>query len=114
MFVDGRAAGQFLYLIFQYRSRFAALTTNLNPMPKTSRELLLTTKAARQWQDELDQKVSQIIEVINGVDTPQEVERVSEVLDIYHHTLIHTTIPTRRRNRVLHGERPFEFMAFRN
>ncbi len=83
-------------------------------MPKSSRELLLTTKAARQWQEAFDHQVEQIIEVINGVDTPVAVARVSEVMDVYHHTSVHTTIPTKRRNRIVYGERPFEFLTFRN
>ena len=83
-------------------------------MHKTTRELLLTTKSARQWQDAFDQQVDAIIDTINRVDTIEEVARTTEVLDVYHHTALHTPASTRRRSRMLYGERPFEFLAFRN
>ncbi len=82
-------------------------------MHKTTRELLLTTKSARQWQDAFDQQVDAIIETINRVDTLDEVARTTEVLDVYHHTALHTSSST-RRSRMLFGDRPFEFLAFRN
>ncbi len=83
-------------------------------MPGSTRELLLTTKAARQWNDSFDQQVDSIIETINLVDTPEVIVRSTEVLDVYHHTSLQTTKPTRRRKRLLYGERPFEFLTFRN
>lgn len=83
-------------------------------MSNVTRELLLTTKSARQWQDTFDQQVDAIIETINKVDTPQVIARTTEVLDVYHHTSIHTSMPTKRRNRLLYGDRPFEFLTFRN
>ena len=85
-------------------------------MPSNTREVLLTTKTAGKWQDSdtFDQQVDAIIETINQVDTPEEVARTTEVLDVYHHTAIHATSPARRRKRMLSGERPFEFLTFRN
>ena len=83
-------------------------------MSNHSRELLLTTKTARQWQDTFDQQVDAIIETINRVDTTEEIARTTEILDVYHHTSIHTTTHARRRNRILFGERPFEFLSFCN
>jgi len=83
-------------------------------MQKSTRELLLTTKTVRQWQDTFDQQVDAIIETINRVDTLQELARTTEVLDVYHHTAIHATTSSRRRNRTLYGDRPFEFVTFCN
>lgn len=83
-------------------------------MPQTTRELLLTTKTVRQWQDSFDQQVDAIIETINRVDTFDAVARTTEVLDVYRHTAMHATRPSRRRNRLMNAERPFEFLTFCN
>ena len=83
-------------------------------MPNVTRELLLTTKTVKQWQETFDQQVDAIIDTINRVDTIEEVARTTEVLDVYHHTSLHTTRPSRRRHRLLYGDRPFEFLTFRN
>lgn len=83
-------------------------------MPGSTRELLLTTKAARQWNDAFDQQVDSLIETINLVDTPESIVRSTEVMDVYHHTSLQTTKPTRHRRRLVHGDRPFEFLTFRN
>ena len=83
-------------------------------MPKHSRELLLTTKAAEKWQEQFDAQVDAIIETINRVDTMDVVARTSEIMDVYHHTAIHTKRHARRGKRILFGERPFEFLTFRN
>lgn len=83
-------------------------------MPNTTRELLLTTKAARQWQETFDQQVDSIIETINRVDNIDEIARTTETLDVYRHTSVHTTMPTKRRNRALYSDKPFEFLTFRN
>jgi hypothetical protein len=60
-------------------------------MSNITRELLLTTKTVRQWQDTFDQQVDAIIDTINKVDTIEEVARTTEVLDVYHHTSLHTS-----------------------
>lgn len=83
-------------------------------MSQTSRELLLTTKSVRQWQDSFDQQVDSIIEIINRVDTFEAVVRTTEVLDVYRHTAMHATRPSRRRNKMVTSERPFEFLTFCN
>jgi hypothetical protein len=83
-------------------------------MATHSRELLLTTKTARQWQDTFDQQVDAIIDTINRVDTVNEIARTTEIMDVYHHTSVHTTTQSRRRARMLFGDRPFEFLSFCN
>ena len=83
-------------------------------MATHSRELLLTTKAAEKWQEQFDAQVDSIIETINRVDTMEEVTRTTEVIDVYHHTAIHTRRHVKRGKRILFGERPFEFLTFRN
>jgi hypothetical protein len=83
-------------------------------MSNFTRELLLTTKSARQWRDTFDEQVNSIIETINKIDTLEEVARTTEVLDVYHHTALHAATATRRRRRMVYGDRPFEFLAFQN
>lgn len=83
-------------------------------MATHSRELLLTTKAAEKWQEQFDAQVDSIIETINRIDTIEEVARTTEVIDVYHHTAIHTRRHVKRGKRILFGERPFEFLTFRN
>jgi hypothetical protein len=83
-------------------------------MPNHSRELLLTTKAAEKWQEQFDAQVDSIIETINKIDTLDEVAKTTEIIDVYHHTAIHTTRHAKRGKRILFGDRPFEFLTFRN
>lgn len=83
-------------------------------MASHSRELLLTTKAAEKWQEQFDAQVDSIIETINKVDNIDAVERATEVMDVYHHTAIHTKRHAKRGKRIVFGDRPFEFLTFRN
>ena len=83
-------------------------------MSQTSRELLLTTKSVRQWQDTFDAQVDSLIEIINRVDTFEAVVKTTEVLDVYRHTAMHATRTSRRRNKIVVSERPFEFLTFCN
>ena len=83
-------------------------------MSTHTRELLLNTKAARQWNSAFDEQVDAIIDTINRVDTLDEVARTTEVLDVYHHTSIHTARHNKRARRLLYDDRPFEFLTFRN
>ena len=83
-------------------------------MANHTRELLLTTKTAEKWQEQFDAQVDSIIETINRIDTVEQVERATEIMDVYHHTAIHTKRHAKRGKRILFGERPFEFLTFRN
>ncbi len=83
-------------------------------MATRSRELLLTTKTAEKWQDHFDAQVDSIVETINKVDTMEQVERSTEVMDVYHHTAIPTSRNSKRGKQFIIGERPFEFLTYRN
>ncbi len=83
-------------------------------MPNHSRELLLTTKVAEKWQEHFDEQVDAIIDTINRIDTLDVVARTSEVMDVYHHTAIHSKRHAKRGKRIVFGDRPFEFLTFRN
>ncbi|MBS1615534.1 MAG: hypothetical protein JST06_05390 [Bacteroidetes bacterium] len=83
-------------------------------MEKKSRELLLTTKAAEKWQEQFDAQVDSILETISKLDTQKQVEQATEVMDVYHHSAIDARHHVKRGRRLIIGERPFEFLTFRN
>jgi hypothetical protein len=81
-------------------------------MKPQTRELLVTTKVAQHWQADFEQRVDELMSIVSKVDTEQHVLKVTEVLDVYHNT---TQKPQKSRKRkLLQGDRPFEFLAFRN
>lgn len=80
-------------------------------MKPFTRELLVTTKVAQHWQSDFEQQVDELMSIVAKVDTEQHVQRVTEVLDVYHNT---TQKPNGKKKRVLHSEKPFAFLTFRN
>ena len=81
-------------------------------MKQTSRELLVTTKAARHWEDNFEQHVEELISVINKVDTDEHVILASETLDVYRAN--NTRAKKSRKKKTDPDNRPFEFLVFRN
>ncbi len=75
-----------------------------------TRELLVTTKVAQNWQDDFEQRVDELINLVSKVDTENQVQQATETLDVYHDT----TRPNTRKKKNNHHDRPFEFLAFRN
>ncbi|OJW79854.1 MAG: hypothetical protein BGO69_13525 [Bacteroidetes bacterium 46-16] len=82
-------------------------------MKQQTRELLVTTKVAQNWQDDFEQKIDELMSIVSKVDTEQEVLRSSEMLDVYHNTTRHRQKQGRKRKHVF-SDRPFEFLVFRN
>lgn len=80
-------------------------------MKPFTRELLVTTKVAQHWQSDFEQQVDDLMSIVAKVDTEQHVQRVTEVLDVYHNT---TGKPNGKKKRVLQSEKPFAFLTFRN
>ena len=80
-------------------------------MKQTSRELLVTTKAARHWQDDFDQRVEELMAVVNKVDTEEQVEHASELMNVYH---TKSKAKKQKRKKADSADRPFEFLVFRN
>ncbi|HLO70464.1 MAG TPA: hypothetical protein VK167_06325 [Flavipsychrobacter sp.] len=80
-------------------------------MKQTSRELLVTTKAARHWQDDFDQRVEELMAVVNKVDTDEQVEHASELMDVYRSK---SKAKKQKRKKADPTDRPFEFLVFRN
>jgi len=75
-----------------------------------TRELLVTTKVAQNWQEDFDQKVDELISLVSKADTEANVHQAAEMLDVYHHTQKSKT----RKKKTTPTDRPFEFLVFRN
>lgn len=82
-------------------------------MKQQTRELLVTTKVAQNWQEDFDQKIDELMSIVSKVDTEQQVLRSSETLDVYHNTTRHRQKGGRKKKQVI-SDRPFEFLVFRN
>lgn len=80
-------------------------------MKQTSRELLVTTKVARHWQGDFDQRVEELMAVVNKVDTDEQVEHASELMDVYRSK---SKAKKQKRKKADPADRPFEFLVFRN
>ncbi len=76
-----------------------------------TRELLVTTKVAETWSDDFEQRVDELICLVNKVDTDRNLQNVTETMDVYHNS---THKPKVRRKKSLQSDRPFEFLAYRN
>ena len=77
-------------------------------MNRTTRELLLITKATRTWDEtHFNEQIDKLMAIADKVDTHHAVNQCTEVLDVYRHGL-------GEANKRSAGERPFAFTAFRN
>ncbi|MBA3828212.1 MAG: hypothetical protein H0X33_04685 [Taibaiella sp.] len=82
-------------------------------MKQQTRELLVTTKVAQQWQGDFDQKVEELMAIVSKVDSETNVYNTIEVLDVYRNTANPDTQGGNKK-RVLANGKPFEFCVFRN
>lgn len=82
-------------------------------MKQQVRELLVTAKVAQNWQGHFDQKVEELMVIVNKVDTDKQVQEATELLDVYHKT---KQKPVKNRKKKMSDccEKPFEFLVFRN
>ncbi|RYE25010.1 MAG: hypothetical protein EOP51_05505 [Sphingobacteriales bacterium] len=81
-------------------------------MKQQARELLVTTKVAQNWQDEFDQKVDELMDIVGKIDNEANVSSATEVLNVYRNSK-QSSKPGKRK-KVIHNDRPFEFLVFRN
>lgn len=82
-------------------------------MKQQVRELLVTAKVAQNWQGDFEQKVDELMEMVNKVDTDKNVQKAVELLDVYHKTKQKTVkLPKKKLSDCC--EKPFEFLVFRN
>ena len=81
-------------------------------MKQQTRELLVTTKVAQNWQDDFDQKVEELMKIVSKVDNETKTQQATEMLDVYH-TSTQKSKP-RRKKKILQNDRPFEFIVYCN
>jgi hypothetical protein len=80
-------------------------------MKQTSRELLVTTKVAQHWHADFEQKVDELISIVNKVDNDEQVVHASETMDVYRSG---KKSARGRKKKAVPSNRPFEFLVFRN
>jgi hypothetical protein len=81
-------------------------------MKQKTRELLVTTKVAQNWQDDFDQKVEELMDIVSKVDNDGKMQQATEMLDVYH-TSTQKSKPIRKK-KIVQKDRPFEFLVFCN
>ena len=82
-------------------------------MKQQVRELLVTARAAQHWHTRFNEKVEELMLLVNKVDTDKRVLEAGELLDVYHKTKQKPAKRPRKKN----GEccdKPFEFLVFCN
>lgn len=80
-------------------------------MKQTSRELLVTTKMAESWRQDFDSNVEGLMTIVSKVDDHEHIDKVTEILDVYHSDDSSLTTPAKKN---FTSGRPFEFTVFRN
>ncbi len=81
-------------------------------MKQQVRELLVTAKVAQNWSNQFDQRVEELMVLVNKVDTNKQIQEAGELLDVYHKTRQKSPKLSKRKLSDPH-ERPFEFLVFR-
>jgi hypothetical protein len=82
-------------------------------MKQHARELLVTAKVAQDWQGHFDQRVDELMELVNRVDTEKQIRDAGELLDVYHKTR-QQLVKTKKKKAADCCDKPFEFLVFRN
>jgi hypothetical protein len=82
-------------------------------MKQQVRELLVTAKVAQNWHGHFNEKVEELMVLVNKVDTDKHVLETGELLDVYKKV---KQKPIRNRKRKLNDcfQKPFEFLVFCN
>lgn len=80
-------------------------------MKQTTRELLVTAKAAQSWEDSFDSNVDGLMSIVSRVDNEEHVKKVTELMDVYGNKAEEET-PASKKS--VPTGRPFEFTLYRN
>lgn len=77
------------------------------------RELLVTAKVAQNWHEHFNEKVEELMGIVNKIDTDKNILAAGELLDVYHKS---KQKPVRHRKKKItdSSDKPFEFLVFRN
>ena len=79
-------------------------------MNQQVRELLITSKEAKNWEEDFNEHVTALMTIVSKVDTENHINSAGEWVDVYQKTIIISAdCPIKERN-----EKPFEFLVFRN
>jgi hypothetical protein len=82
-------------------------------MNQPIREVLITSKVAKVWKDSFDKKVTELMLIVNKIDTRKQIQGASELLDIYHKST-ETPAKPHSSKKIFDAEKPFQFFVFRN
>jgi hypothetical protein len=82
-------------------------------MKQQVRELLVTAKVAQHWQGRFNEKVEELMVLVNKVDTDKQVQEAGELLDVYHKTR-QKAAKVRKKKLSDCCDKPFEFLVFCN
>ncbi len=82
-------------------------------MKQQVRELLVTAKVAQDWAGHFNEKVEELMGLVNKVDTDKQILDAAELLDVYHKTK-QKPVKGRKKKLADPAEKPFEFLVFRN
>ena len=82
-------------------------------MKQQVRELLVTAKVAQNWQGDFNEKVEELMVLVNKVDTDKQINAAGELLDVYH-KIKQKPLKSRKRKISDCCDKPFEFIVFRN
>jgi len=82
-------------------------------MKQQVRELLVTAKAAQNWEGQFDKNIDDLMEIVSKVDTDKNILQAGELLDVYRKTKEKTSKNTKRKHTD-NADKPFEFFVFRN
>lgn len=73
----------------------------------------MTAKVAQNWQSQFNEKVEELMVLVNKVDTDKQVQEAVELLDVYHKSK--QKPPKLRKRKVTDCcDKPFEFLVFCN
>ena len=82
-------------------------------MKEQVRELLVTAKVAQHWTEDFDERVEELMDLVNKIDTEKKVMSAGEMLDVYQKSK-QTPAKPRKKKQQECCDKPFEFLVFRN
>lgn len=82
-------------------------------MKEQVRELLVTANVAKHWNSQFNEKVEELMDLVNKIDTDKHVLDTGELLDVYQKT---KQKPDKHKKKRLsdYADKPFEFLVFCN
>ncbi len=82
-------------------------------MKSQVRELLVTAKFAQSWHGQFNEKVEELMGIVNKIDTDKQILGAGELLDVYNKK---KQKPAKLRKKKTSDccDKPFEFMIFCN